>query len=283
MTANNDIKFYILKCITNLHVGSGDSGFSIVDKQVERDELTRYPMIYSSSLKGALREFLQRKNCSEVENIFGGEGKTEKAGKVKFLDAHLLALPMRASKGQKTSYMVTTKQMLEHFISFLRLSGHTEDTGNIQLDQLSGESHVLFKKEDGTIEVEGIKLNDVTFQCENLQNLQNLKNLLKKVGITSLILLSDKDFKECSLPVRARNNLNKKARNLWYEEHVPYNSIFYTMMMETGEEESENALKTLSNCIEEKLIQVGANASVGFGWIDFQEFNKVKVMSNEQE
>lgn len=277
MTANNDIKFYILKCITNLHVGSGDSGFSIVDKQVERDELTRYPMIYSSSLKGALREFLQRKNCSEVENIFGGEGNSEKAGKVKFLDAHLLALPMRASKGQETSYMVTTKQMLEHFIRFLRLSGHTEDTGNIQLDQLSGESQVLFKKEDGTIEVEGIKLDNQTFQCENL------KDLLKKVGITSLILLSDKDFKECSLPVRARNNLNKKARNLWYEEHVPYNSIFYTMMMETGEEDSKEALIHLSEKIDNQKIQVGANASVGFGWIDFQEFNKEKVMSNEQE
>ena len=76
MAANNDIKFYILKCITNLHVGSGDSGFSIVDKQVEKDELTGYPMIYSSSLKGALREFLQRKRCSEVENIFGGEGNS---------------------------------------------------------------------------------------------------------------------------------------------------------------------------------------------------------------
>ena len=277
MAANNDIKFYTLKCITNLHVGSGDSGFSIVDKQVERDELTSYPMIYSSSLKGALREFLQRKNCSKVENIFGGEGKTEKAGKVKFLDAHLLALPMRASKGQATSYMVTTKQMLEHFISFLRLSGHTEDIESIPLDKLSGESQVLFNKESDNIEVEGIELRAKTFQCQNLQN------LLKKVGITSLILLSDKDFKECSLPVRARNNLNKEARNLWYEEHVPYNSIFYTMMMETGEIDSKDALTHLSEKIHNQKIQVGANASVGFGWIDFQEFNKEKVMSNEQE
>ena len=269
MTANNDIKFYILKCITNLHVGSGDSGFSIVDKQVERDELTGYPMIYSSSQKGALREILQRKNCSEMENIFGGEGNSEKAGKVKFLDAHLLALPMRASKGQETFYMVTTKQMLEHFISFLRLSGHTEDIEKIDASSISPESQVLFSDENGNIEVEGIKLKVKTFQCQNLQNLQNL---LKKVGITSLILLSDKDFKECCLPVRARNNLNKKTRNLWYEEHVPYNSIFYTMMMETGETNSKEALTQLSEKIHNQKIQVGANATVGFGIVEFKKW-----------
>lgn len=269
MAANNDIQFYILKCITNLHVGSGDSGFSIVDKQVERDELTSYPMIYSSSLKGALREYFTRGKLEQITNIFGGEGKTEKAGKVKFLDAHLLALPMRASKGQATSYMVTTKQMLEHFISFLRLSGHTEDIEKIDASSISPESQVLFSDENGNIEVEGIKLKVKTFQCQNLQNLQNL---LKKVGITSLILLSDKDFKECCLPVRARNNLNKKTRNLWYEEHVPYNSIFYTMMMETGETNSKEALTQLSEKIHNQKIQVGANATVGFGIVEFKKW-----------
>ena len=114
--------------------------------------------------------------------------------------------------------------------------------------------------------MEGIKLDNQTFQCENL------KDLLKKVGITSLILLSDKDFKECSLPVRARNNLNKKARNLWYEEHVPYNSIFYTMMMETGETNSKEALTQLSEKIHNQKIQVGANATVGFGIVEFKKW-----------
>lgn len=269
METNNDKVFYILKCITNLHVGSGDSGFSIVDKQVERDEMTGYPMIYSSSLKGALREYLTRMldDIPIVENIFGGEGKVEKAGKVKFFDANLLAIPMRASQGGKTFYMVTTKRMLEQFITFLRLSGH--DIGDLTLNGLSDETQVICKNETGNIGVEGIEATESEYV--NLE----LETLLKKIGLENLIILSDKDFKECSLPVRARNNLNENTRNLWYEEHVPYNSIFYTMMMETGEDQSDKALENLKTMIDDQMIQVGANATVGFGLVKFKQWEGV--------
>ena len=42
---------------TNMHVGSGDTNYGIIDKLVQRDVLSNLPMIHSSSLKGALREF----------------------------------------------------------------------------------------------------------------------------------------------------------------------------------------------------------------------------------
>jgi CRISPR-associated protein Cmr4 len=51
---------YFIQCITNMHVGSGDANYGVVDKLVQRDPVTNYPTIHSSSLKGALREHFEK-------------------------------------------------------------------------------------------------------------------------------------------------------------------------------------------------------------------------------
>ena len=111
-----------IKCLTNLHVGSGDIKFEIVDGQVEKDPVTGYPVIFASGVKGALREYaeLNLNNQDIIEEIFGTERannreKKGKAGNVKFLTAQMVAMPMRASEGTQSYYMVTTKQMLAQF------------------------------------------------------------------------------------------------------------------------------------------------------------------------
>jgi CRISPR-associated protein Cmr4 len=44
---------YLIHCKTNLHAGSGDTNYGIIDKMVQRDPVTELPCIYSSSLKGS--------------------------------------------------------------------------------------------------------------------------------------------------------------------------------------------------------------------------------------
>ena len=81
-------KAYIIKTKTNLHAGSGDTNFGIVDNQVQRDTISNIPVINSSSLKGAIRDhfkdFLSETNQTisntEVKpfvfnTIFGDEQK----------------------------------------------------------------------------------------------------------------------------------------------------------------------------------------------------------------
>lgn len=65
---------------TNLHVGSGSQNFGVIDNLIQRDQLTGFPCIYSSSLKGALREYIRHylnKGGKEKEDfllhIFGFE------------------------------------------------------------------------------------------------------------------------------------------------------------------------------------------------------------------
>ncbi|MCX6279668.1 MAG: type III-B CRISPR module RAMP protein Cmr4, partial [Bacteroidetes bacterium] len=57
---SNTFNAFFIQCITNMHVGSGDANFGIVDKLVQRDTVTDFPTIHSSSLKGALREHFEK-------------------------------------------------------------------------------------------------------------------------------------------------------------------------------------------------------------------------------
>lgn len=95
-------KIFKIKCLTNLHVGAGDIEVSIIDKQVQRDPITKYPTINGSSLKGALRAYFSEKlENSNVDLWFGKEGhdsEISEPGKLKILSANLLAFPVVSSE-----------------------------------------------------------------------------------------------------------------------------------------------------------------------------------------
>lgn len=96
-------KIFKIKCLTNLHVGAGDVEVSIIDNQVQKDSITKYPTINGSSLKGALRSHFSKKNenSNNVNLWFGKEGsdsEVSEAGKLKILTANLLAFPIVSDK-----------------------------------------------------------------------------------------------------------------------------------------------------------------------------------------
>jgi len=89
-----------IKVITNLHAGSGDAGFGIVDKLVQRDAATNLPTIFASGIKGALREYFNVSlNKSYISEVFGaddnGTGGAQ-SGLYRFLAADILAIPVPA-------------------------------------------------------------------------------------------------------------------------------------------------------------------------------------------
>lgn len=90
---------YKIKVLTNLHAGSGDAGFGIVDKLVQRDAATSLPCIYASGLKGALKEYFKNEGKSWISDVFGDMEEEDKKGGTKpgafrFLSADLLAIPV---------------------------------------------------------------------------------------------------------------------------------------------------------------------------------------------
>lgn len=226
-----------LKCITNLHVGNGEVNYTIIDNEVEKDPITGYPIINASGVKGALREYFSKstKLSILVDDIFGSDDQgNNTSGKLKFLEADMLTIPVRASSGNSAYYMVSTKEALDKYVECYKIFFNKV----IKYYEEEAESE---------ISVEGINLHEKI----NLQG-------------ESFYILSDKEFKELSLPVIARNKLdNGISKNLWYEEIVPHKTVLYFPVI--ANQGDENLLKEFKKSVNKKVIQFGANASIGYG------------------
>lgn len=230
-----------VKCMTNMHVGGGDINYSLIDNEVERDPITDYPVIHASGVKGALREYFSRDEelCRYVNDIFGrDEPKQTAPGRLKFLEANMLAVPARASAGDCVYYLVSTEKALENYAEFRAIFlGELHEKCISELQSVKERS------------AEGIPLNS------------------KRVVLGEEIhILSDNEFKKIPLPVIARNKLeNGISKNVWYEEVVPRKSVFYFWVISNNIPEDAVLLERFKNIINNQVIQFGANASIGYG------------------
>jgi CRISPR-associated protein Cmr4 len=237
----------MIECLTNMHVGSGESNYSIVDNEVERDSVLGDPTIHASGIKGSLREHCERTLTAEqVKSIFGSDpavaqkNKEETTpGNLKFLPAQLLARPLRVSDGERSFILATSQELLDLFEN--------------QCDGLdSAHLKVEVAKCSEVREVEGIRISTFVnvggWLCARLNSLKNQ-----------------------ALPIVARNQLddNGISKNLWYEEIVPHKSVFYFFVQ--VEESDKDIFKAFKDSIEKSAVQIGGNASVGYGYTRIRE------------
>lgn len=213
---------------TNLHVGNeNSSSYGLIDLAVQRDATTDLPCINSSSLKGALNEFAANAadlKADDLIKIFGSDKKKRKDS---------------TQKGQHIFFDAN--------ILFLPKQSDSD------LYELVTCESVLNRFANQ------VKL--LTGECVDI-------NMIKdKFGCKNVI--SDDDFKElCSndnLPIIARNVLeNGESKNLWYEQVVPAETVFYTII--DNKEDS-----TLTNILsdDKTIVQIGANATIGYGYCKF--------------
>lgn len=256
-----NIRCYRMKMLTDLHVGDGEVNYNIIDNEVEKDPVSSYPVIFSSGVKGALREHLS--GCAEEELIFGDDNTKRtaksKPGRLKFTAANLLGLPMRASKGDKSHYIVTSKSLLRRLLELERdIRGCAEARSLLEALEREKEGISTGKTE---IAVEGIA------EIKEGVASQPLKEWMNSWLGEDAILLAEKDLRQHRLPVQARNALkNGESVNLWYEEYVPHESVFYTYAIEAKADQKETAFSAFVSYLEERpLVQFGGNASIGFG------------------
>jgi CRISPR-associated protein Cmr4 len=248
----NNTQAFLITCLTNLHVGSEGVNYGVVDKLVQRDTITNNPVINSSSLKGALREFFKDKwgESEKLRYIFGVDNTRETSdkkdagiGHYKFLEAKLLSIPMRSDN--KPFYNVTTKYLIDEI--------------NNQYTLLNGEAIKIisgsYANENKSKTV--VRLEDWTTTAD--------PNFApdSKIG-TDVATLSEDIFKKVvkQLPVLARNKLdNGTSKNLWYEEVVPRESRFVFFVIMDGKHE-DDFIKEFEN----NYVQIGGNGSVGYGF-----------------
>lgn len=228
-----------LECLTNLHVGNGDVNYNIIDNEVERDPVTLYPVIHASGVKGALREYFKRNEIPGLDALFGKEAgkdgdKGTSPGKLKILSAEMLALPVRASAGDKPYYLVSTETAVKRYCRM--------------------NSEFLGINTDFTPEkVSGVAVDGQTPESKVTVD-----------GLT-LYLLTDADFSKISLPVLARNHLNEGgiSDNLWYEEVVPHESLFFFPVL--ADKSDRDYLEQFRDAVSGQVVQFGGNSSIGYG------------------
>lgn len=253
---------YVITCLTNMHAGSGDTTFGVVDKLVQRDPVTTYPTIHSPSLKGALREHFNGMEETFSTAVFGSKNPSgpQQQGIYRFFPGNLMALPVRSST--QTFFMATTPSLIG---SFLR----TLDQFDIQINAPAFKIIEDLKPEKGTAMI-GEAMEETDIEDFKGRPDPSLKDLDTFLG-SRLAVFHESDFKEIStyLPVIARNNLeNGESKNLWYEEIIPHETRFFCIIGK-GEEHAD----VFDAALKADIVQIGANASIGYGYTHIRKLN----------
>lgn len=245
LSDNKRVHVWLITALTNLHVGDENiSNYGIIDNAVQRDTLTGLPCINSSSLKGALSEFC----CIDMAQdkrmrIFGsdkrGENMDSRKGKSIFFDAQLLFLPRQEDKGLY-SY-VTSREVLALFEKKVSML-----VPRFSFSKMKAEGNIW-----------------------SIEKIREFFNLQKELTIFD----NHEDFSElCSdenLPIIARNVLkNGISQNLWYEQVLPSQTKLVAITIDEDE--------TLAEAIAGKIIQIGANATIGYGYCSFSKLGDLK-------
>lgn len=263
-----------IQTITNLHIGSGE-GLGVIDMPVQRERITGYPVIPSSSLKGVLRS---KYNKANEKMIFGNKNDEKdpdekdqvEAGGLCFFDGRLLFYPVRSLKG--TYLLITCPAVLNRFA---RDAKAVEKEISMPSFALSSGQIITDNKECliSPSEEKKVVLEEFPF-AKTDGDLSGLKKLFPALG-DKIAVLSDDDFSyfaKNASEVYARIAIEKETKivkdgALFYQEFVPAETVFYSMIAVNDSKHSAKAgLETVE--LQEILpgyVQLGGNETIGKG------------------
>jgi len=291
---------YKITALTNLHVGSGDQNYGVVDKLVQRDAITGFPEIHGSSLKGALKIY-----CREVLNSIDNEekkqqndenkekeeteiekkikyafGMDDNQGNDKFFAAHLLTYPVRSDI--QPFFRATCPTILKCMRELLLINRVENDKLINDINTLlsdcidSKHEFIVYKNLVRPYIIEDYDLSETNILIKSEDNSEHHK-AIETLGYSKddFVIIRDDIFMEiCSmLPVVARNRI-EKDKNLWYEEFVPRQSDFYFIYLHKQiKDETGSIMDDIDKATTEKMpLQIGANGSVGYGYCTIKKF-----------
>lgn len=251
---------YLIRVITNMHVGSGDTNLGIIDNLVQRDIITGFPTVNSSSFKGALREHFERKLGKENEIVKFIFGTQQKTGEYNFLSAQLLAYPVRSDK--KQFFRATTIPILKSFIEQLFM--FDVKINKEIIDSLENFCKMIDVKNSDVVIFEDLgKVVIEDYYGKYVKIDKSILDNVEKILGKNIAIFNEACFQDIieNLPVIARNRLeNGESRNLWFEEIVPRETKFYIPIIKVDKYSDK-----FDELITKDMIQIGANASIGYG------------------
>ncbi len=280
-----DITLLFIHTLTGLHPGSG-TALGVVDLPVQRERHTDWPTIPGSSLKGVMRSACARALGRDDEDVlaaFGPEtaGAHEHAGAVAFSDARLLAFPVRSLAGVFAWTTCPT--------ALGRLSRDLAIAGGAHLPPIPSPGKDVAACEPGSpllAHEDRLMLEEFEFARGGESGEIGRWIAAQAVGdpdtsdrlCSHLAILNDDDFTHFArnaTEVVARVGLDYERKTvragaLFYEEYVPAESIFYSLV--TSSDSRRGSRPTNADEISmwlrdhmPEMVQIGGGQTVGKG------------------
>ena len=288
----------------SVHPGAGDST-GVVDLPIQREVHTELPIIQGSEIKGALREYFERKkgrDNNEIKQIFGTAPEKNDAGAggaIGFSMARIVLFPIASVKG--VFAWVTCPMCLEVMKRDLTLINNVKlsDTGLDLIPTVPDSKTALTPEDSQDLVVDNrIFLSEFPFKNEPNQNLKKIAKWLSgrlpeeytyfqhklfkendnKIQ-SNFVLISDNMFKELlkiKTEIVHRNEIDKEkgtSKNLWTEENIPGDTLMYSMIYAADPYDQPQTKKTADDAagfFEKENLKsfiLGGNQTVGRGWI----------------
>lgn len=275
---------------TSIHAGAGQA-LSVIDLPIQRESHTQFPVIFGSSLKGALRFRASQvlNDNKKLVNVFGADSQSEDtfAGAIMISDAKLLLLPVRSLNGYFK--WVTCPALLRRYANDCERAGvNAENLANLNLNINQTEVLVVENKSDKlfleefllSVKVDNTLKAVAKFIAENFKLDETAVN-------EQLAVVSDDMFTylaQNSTPVNAHialdENKTVKKGALWYEETLPSDTVMYSLISCTssrGKKEDKLEPQQVADVLtgevlpqDNRYLQVGGNETVGMGWFAVQ-------------
>jgi CRISPR-associated protein Cmr4 len=273
---------------TSIHAGTGQI-LGAVDLPIEREAHTRWPCVYGSGVKGALRALAYHRKLPDLGVVFGPEvdNASDHAGALAVSDARLLLLPVRALDAAYR--WVTCPAVLERFTRDLRRIGAAGSQARIPA--VPRDTAVVDRKAEIDQERSGVFLEELRLEVRQ----EDLSELIAAIGPLigdeptrghlsgRLTLVDDVVFSDlvhsAAIPVTAHVKLKYETKTvdggaLRYQESLPPDTVLYTVLSAFGSRSESKSLaadKVLAAITtglfgDRPYLQIGGNETVGMGW-----------------
>ncbi len=275
----NKFELFHIYAETPVHAGSG-SDIGIVDLPIQRERHTDHPVIWSSSLKGSIRDYSRKNNVKDQNFLFGPEDVSKpedaEAGHLAFSDAKILAFPVRSvkvpfvwitcpmviSKYNQAISMINTKPAFSFKPDFkteaITASDSCVENGEVFIEEFSLKSTI-----DNNVKLFAKYLAENAIPQDQVydylrQHIQNALVVVKDDLFTFFV----KNLTEVNPRIRIDPDTGVvKEGALWYEEDLPEDTIMYF----TISYDENDKCKNFVDSFDGKRFSVGGNKTIGKG------------------
>lgn len=284
----SDNALLFVHALTGLHPGSG-TALGVVDLPVQRERHTEWPIIPGSSLKGILRAECARQAGEKDENVLAAFGPptgdaADHAGAAAFSDARILAFPVRSLTG--VFAWVTCPAVLTRLARDVSVA--TGGTLPAVPPEIGKDRAACAADSPLVIRDGRLMLEEFEFSRSDDTDVKELADWIASRAVSDagtagrmrshLAVLDDDDFTHFvrnATEVVARVGLDERKTvrkgALFYEEYVPAETIFYSLVL-CSKSRRPNSTLTAADMLRwmgdhtPETLQIGGGETVGKGF-----------------